>query len=83
MWGRCRSCEAKDKEIEHLLALLKEANAQTEKAQARLADIASPGVAQRLEPRPVRPPREVPVAAPTVQFPGYAPSRRPVDLEIG
>lgn len=71
VWGKCRACEAKDKEIEHLLALLEKANASQEKANARLAEIQSPGVNGRLEPRPTRP-IERSRKPMVVPLPGYA-----------
>lgn len=73
LWTRaCKACEAKDREIEHLLALLERANGATEKANARLAEVQSPGVNSRLEPHDPRPPRP-PRAKPVLGFPGYAP----------
>lgn len=84
MWGRCRSCEAKDREIEHLLALADRLTVQTEKAQARLAELAQPGLTQRIEPRAPR--ALVPVAAatgrPAIQFPGYEGGQLPPGAKV-
>lgn len=79
MWGNrvCKVCEAKDREVEHLLAILERTQGQLEKAQARLAEIQAPGVTGRLEPRPVRP-LVKPPSAPVAAFPGYAPERQPM-----
>lgn len=80
MWGGpCRTCEAKDTEIAHLLALLDKANAQVEKAQARMSELLEPGLNQRLEaPRRPMPVRPTPDPAQGIGFPGYAPGPRAV-----
>lgn len=84
---KCRGCEAKDEEIRHLLALLDKAQAATEKAQARVVEIASPGAERRVAltaaPEQAGPIRRVSVAVPTgVGFPGYTPQPRPAPIEV-
>lgn len=83
MWGRCRACEAKDKEIEHLLALLGEANARSEKAQARVSELADPGISRRLAVpvAPIRRDNLVPVQ-PISGFPGYERELAPPKVEV-
>lgn len=71
MWLRCRACEAKDREIDHLLALLNEANERADKANARVAEVVAPGVVARALPRPVLPPREPQPSRDLISFPGY------------
>lgn len=73
----CRGCKAKDGEILHLLGQLDKLNAMVEKAQARVAELAEPGIAMRLagaDRAATRPPTTPRVARPMVQgFPGYGP----------
>jgi len=73
----CRGCKAKDTEILHLMGQLDRLNAMVEKANARVAELAEPGIAMRLAgaDRP-RPQVERPIPRPRVAtFPGYAPER--------
>lgn len=82
MWGRCRACDAKDKEIEHLLALLGEANTRSEKAQARVSELADPGISRRLNPVAVVRRDLAPIQAAQIQgFPGYERELKPPKLE--
>ena len=71
MWGKCRACEAKEREIEHLLALLNEANERADRANARMAETVAPGVVARTTPRPILPPREPEPERELISFPGY------------
>lgn len=76
MWGRpCRGCAAKDQEISHLIMLLEKQQQQLERAQARVSEIADPGITQRIEKKapPPRPPKAQLVAG----FPGYSPHVAP------
>jgi len=82
LWGKCRTCDAKDKEIEHLLALLDRSSANLEKAQARLSEIVDPGLTQRLVPRLPPAPRTQPLRDNAPQFPGYEPMKPTGSLEI-
>lgn len=77
----CRGCAAKDSEIAHLMGQLDKLQAMTEKAQARVAELAEPGIAMRLAgadragSRQPAPPRIV--GRPLVPtFPGYASERK-------
>lgn len=77
----CRGCKAKDGEISHLIAQLDKLNAMVEKAQARVAELAEPGISLRLagasraEAMPAMRPRPAPrPLVPT--FPGYPPERK-------
>jgi len=49
MWGsKCRGCEAKDKEILHLIAQLDRLHAHLESSQARIAETVAPGIERRI-----------------------------------
>jgi hypothetical protein len=52
----CKGCKAKDKEIDHLLALTDSLQRQNEAMQKRLLEIADPGSNRRVETaaRPAR-----------------------------
>jgi hypothetical protein len=82
---RCRGCTAKDEEIRHLLALLDKTQGAAENAQARLAEIASPGAERR---RVDVPPglRGIERAGPSGRvapaFPGYEPRPARPAIEI-
>lgn len=74
----CRGCEARDREILHLLALLEEGRKQLDKVLSVQAEIVAPGASARAIPKPVTaaaraaalaPPRPPRVRAPN--FPGY------------
>ncbi len=51
----CRGCEARDKEIGHLLAQLNAQRDHTTKLAAQLCEIASPGSTRRADPPPPKP----------------------------
>lgn len=77
----CRGCKSKDSEILHLMGQLDKLGAMVEKAQARLAELAEPGIslrlagAERAGSREPPPPRVV--GRPLVPtFPGYASERK-------
>lgn len=77
----CRGCKAKDGEIAHLMGQLDKLNAMVEKANARVAELAEPGIAMRLAgadragSREPAPPRIV--GRPLVpSFPGYERERK-------
>jgi hypothetical protein len=59
LWFRCRGCEARDQEIRHLLAELQSQRVATEKATARVMEIADPGSNARMVPRPAIQPRRL------------------------
>jgi hypothetical protein len=71
----CRGCRAKDGEIAHLMAQLDKLAAMVEKSQARVAELAEPGIAMRLagaDRAAIRPPAAARPARRMVQgFPGY------------
>jgi len=77
----CRGCKAKDSEILHLYGQLDKLQAMVEKANARVAELAEPGISMRLAgadragSRGPAPPRIVgrPLAD---GFPGYARERK-------
>lgn len=72
MWGsKCRGCEAKDKEILHLIAQLDRLHVHLEASQARVAESVSPGVEHRIakKTQPLR--ANVPRAF-VPSFPGYS-----------
>lgn len=71
----CRGCRAKDSEILHLMGQLDKLSAMVEKSQARVAELAEPGIALRLAAADRTPPpgRERPAPRSRVHgFPGYA-----------
>jgi len=71
----CKACEARIQEITHLRAIITEMQAATEKAQARVMELAEPGVNRRMS-RPQEPAARIPRPLPVPQeFPGYE-SRR-------
>ncbi len=73
----CRGCEARDREIQHLLAELNAQREQTTKVAAQLCEIASPGSTRRAVPPPLIPATTAKVQAAGVpkksayNFPGY------------
>lgn len=74
----CRGCKAKDSEIVHLMAQLEKLSAMVEKANARVAELAEPGIALRMagadRMASVGRPPAPRAARPMVQgFPGYGP----------
>lgn len=71
---RCRGCEARDKEIQHLLAELTAQRNHTESVARQLCEIVSPGSAQRSQTKPPTKPAQVirpPAQIPRPTFPGY------------
>jgi len=74
----CKGCLAKDKEIDHLRANIHDLLQSLEKAQARVMELAEPGVNRRMNP-PV-PTRHSPPAHFRIepQYPGYEPRMEPV-----
>lgn len=78
----CRGCKAKDSEIAHLIAQLDKLNGMIEKAQARVTELAEPGINLRLAGATRAgaapgPRTERPALRPRVPtFPGYAPERK-------
>jgi len=77
----CRGCKAKDQEIAHLIVQLDKLAAMVEKSQARVAELAEPGIslrlagAERAGSRAPAPPRIV--GRPLVpSFPGYGRERK-------
>jgi hypothetical protein len=91
MFGKCRGCQAKDEEIRHLLALLTQAQDAANRAQGRLAEIASPGAERRMVVALSRPKREAPERPSPPKrlatFPGYPPESQqpppPIDDGLG
>ncbi len=84
-WTRCRACEARDQEIAHLLAIVAELSERANKADARLAEVISPGVVGRANPvvgRPLMPRPERLVPQRISGFPGYEPERSPATVEV-
>ena len=74
----CRACKAKDSEILHLMGQLDKLNAMVEKANARVAELAEPGISMRLAgaARVGEPARARPATRPLVPtFPGYPAER--------
>jgi hypothetical protein len=89
---KCRGCEARDREIIHLLSLLEEARKSYDKLITIQAEMVSPGASGRAIPRPKTPAMRAaelkPLVKPTtrtakVGFPGYERERPGEDLEIG
>ena len=77
----CRGCAAKDQEIDHLRANIEKLLEQLEKAQARVMELAEPGVNRRMNPQGEvhkRPPTQYRIQP---EFPGYEP-RAEVVLEV-
>jgi|GEM_PF-4524644 len=54
---KCRACEAKEKEIDHLRAIIAELQKQLEKATARVMELAQPGIERRMQTPPPEMPR--------------------------
>lgn len=84
---KCRGCEARDREIIHLLAQLEETRKQTDKLLALQAEIVSPGSSHRAVPRPLTPAARAAAVAPpprkpVMNFPGYEHPERGPDVEI-
>jgi hypothetical protein len=77
----CKGCAAKDQEIDHLRANIEKLLEQLEKAQARVMELAEPGVNRRMNPpaevhkRPAQHWRVPP------ELPGYEPRLEAV-LEV-
>ncbi len=83
-WGRCKGCEARSEEIAHLLAIVAELSERANKADARLAEVISPGVVNRASPplpRPMLQRPERPVRQRITGFPGYEPELEPATVE--
>lgn len=86
----CRGCEARDREIIHLLALLEEGRKQLDKVLAVQAEIVAPGSSVRAIPKPLTAAARAAALAPKTpprprpaNFPGYErPTERPDELEI-
>lgn len=73
---KCRGCTAHELEIVHLMAQLDRLSGMVEKSQARVAELAEPGIAMRLagadRVAKQAPLRERPAPRPLVPtFPGY------------
>jgi len=70
----CRACKAKDEEIAHLQANVKDLLEMLDKAQARVMELAEPGVNRRMAPQRTEVSREhrARFSVPP-QFPGYEP----------
>ena len=70
----CRACKAKDEEIDRLQVNVKDLLEMLEKAQARVMELAEPGVNRRLAPQrtEVAPEHAARFRVPP-QFPGYEP----------
>ena len=70
----CKGCKAKDEEIAHLRANIDSLLGMLEKAQARITELAEPGINRRMNPPPpsagwrMPPPQGVRVHP---QYPGY------------
>lgn len=78
---KCRGCEARDKEIQHLLAELNAQREHTSRIARQLCEVMSPGSSQRSIATP-KPPAPKPAPAAPLQrptFPGY---ERPRDVEF-
>lgn len=75
----CKGCMAKDKEIDHLRANIHDLLQSLEKAQARVMELAEPGVNRRMNP-PAQAAAPVPPQMFRIppQYPGYEPRMEPV-----
>jgi len=78
----CRGCAAKGQEIDHLRANIEKLLEQLEKAQARVMELAEPGVNRRMNP-PAEARDRQPVQRYRIppEFPGYEP-RAEMVLEV-
>jgi len=69
----CRGCQSKDNEIDHLRASISALFDQLERAQARVMELAEPGVNRRMNPPANQPQRRPQAHELRPELPGYEP----------